>query len=288
MWPVTAKGSRVRTGTPSGGDGGDGAGEGPGTSPWGLPGRPRGLGALGGRWEGCAALGGGLVFASRFLKTAILNREKKFKTRTLGRMWRAGLCIWVGGSMKGEEQRAARAARGGVSDRSASPPPWGTQGAAAALWLPAGGWCDRGSASFGRESIFKIGHSKSRKKVQNPDPRSYVARESLHLARWVYEGSRAALAAARPTALGEDVRVTPGRLSRRSESCHHSIHTAPLLRSSLRSAGGSAASGACLTRSTRRPRPEGGEGGYNRGRGRRPRPRRLGFVGDWALPTTIS
>ena len=73
-----------------------------------------------------------MVFASRFLKTAILNREKKFKTRTLGRMWRAGLCIWVGGSMKGEEARAARAARapassgaarGGVSDRSASPPP---------------------------------------------------------------------------------------------------------------------------------------------------------------------
>ena len=166
--------------------------------------------------------------------------------------------------------------------------PWGPQGAPAALWLPEGGWCDRGSASFDRESIFKIGHSKSRKKVQNPDPRSYVARGSLHLARWVYEGSRAAPAAARPTALGEDVRVTPGRLSRRSESCHHSIHTAPLLRSSLRSAGGSAASGACLTPSTRRPRPEGGEGGYKRGRGRRPRPRRLGFVGDWALPTTIS
>jgi len=273
-----------------------------------------------------------LVFASRFLKTAILNREKKFKTRTLGRMWRAGLCIWVGGSMKGEEARAARAARapassgaarGGVSDRSASPPPpaagpelrpgrpppaagsaEGPCGSAvpplspstpAAPWAPRqpcgclrGGWCDRGSSSFGRESIFKIGHSKSRKKVQNPDPRSYVARGSLHLARVVYEGSRAAPKAARPTALGEDVRVTPGRLSRRSESCHHSIHTAPLLRSSLRSAGGSAASGACLTRSTRRLRPEGGEGGYKRGRGRRPRPRRLGFVGDWALPTTIS
>lgn len=151
-----------------------------------------------------------------------------------------------------------------------------------------GGVCGPGGRFGFRESIFKIGHSKSRKKVQNPDPRSYVARGSLHLARGVYEGSRAAPKAARPTALGEDVRVTPGRLSRRSESCHHSIHTAPLLRSSLRSAGGSAASGACLTRSTLRLRPEGGEGGYKRGRGRCPRPRRLGFVGDWALPTTIS
>lgn len=52
----------------------------------------------------CAALVGGLVFASRFLKTAILNGEKKFKTRTLGRMWRACLCIWPGGSMKGAER----------------------------------------------------------------------------------------------------------------------------------------------------------------------------------------
>ena len=68
---------------------------------------------------GCAALVGGLVFASRFLKTAILNGEKKFKTRTLGRMWRAGVCIWVGGSMKGEEERAARAAR--APERSGSP-----------------------------------------------------------------------------------------------------------------------------------------------------------------------
>ena len=132
MWPVTAKVGRVRTGTPPGGDGGGDGGEGIGASPWGLPGRPRGLGALGGRLEGCAALGDGLVSASRFLKSAILIREKKFKTRTLGRMWRAGLCNWVGGSMKGEEKRAARAAkapassgaaRGGVSYRSASPPP---------------------------------------------------------------------------------------------------------------------------------------------------------------------
>jgi hypothetical protein len=81
----------------------------------------------------------------------------------------------------------------------------------------------------------------------------------------------------------------PGHLSRRSYRCaYHSIHTAPLLRSSLRSAGGSAASSARLPRPRRRPRPDAGEGGTNRGRGRRPRPRRLGSVGDWALPTTTT
>jgi hypothetical protein len=52
MWPVTVKVSRVRTGAPSGGDVGDGGSEGPGASPCGLPGRPRGLGALGGGWGG--------------------------------------------------------------------------------------------------------------------------------------------------------------------------------------------------------------------------------------------
>ena len=82
---------------------------------------------------------------------------------------------------------------------------------------------------------------------------------------------------------------TPGHLSRRGYRCaYHPIHTAPLLRSSLRSAGGSAASGASLPRSRQRLRPEAGEGGCRRGRGRRPRPRRLGFVGDWALPTTTA
>lgn len=41
-------------------------------------------------------------------------------------------------------------------------------------------------------------------------------------------------------------------------------------------------------RPCRRLRPAAGEGGCNRGRGRRPRPRRLGSVGDWALPTTTT
>jgi hypothetical protein len=46
-------------------------------------------------------------------------------------------------------------------------------------------------AVFGRESIFKISHTKSREKVQNLDPRSDLARTCLHLARRVYEGGRA-------------------------------------------------------------------------------------------------
>jgi len=57
---------------------------------------------------------------------------------------------------------------------------------------------------------------------------------------------------------------------------------------SLRCAGGLAASVACLTRLQARLLPGQLAGGCTRGRGRRPRPRRLGSVGDWALPITIS
>ena len=67
-------------------------------APW-APRQPCGCLRGGGAIEGVRVLA-----ASRFLKSAIVNREKKFKTRTLGRMWRACLCIWPGGSMKGAER----------------------------------------------------------------------------------------------------------------------------------------------------------------------------------------
>jgi len=44
----------------------------------------------------------------------------------------------------------------------------------------------------GRESIFKICHSKSRQKFQNLDPGPDSTRTSLHGTRWVYEGGREA------------------------------------------------------------------------------------------------
>lgn len=137
---------------------------------------------------------------------------------------------------------------------------WQLPRAPAALWGTPGRWCDLFGRGFLRESIFKISHTKSAQKVQNLDPRSDVARTCLHLARRVHEGEERAPKAERANGrLGRMSGLRPGRLSRRSESCQpiHPIHTAPLLSSSLRSAGGSAASGASLTRSTRRPRPEG-------------------------------
>jgi hypothetical protein len=181
--------------------------------------------------------------------------------------------------------------------------------------------CGRGGTFGCRESIFKISHTKSELCADFPDARSDVARARLQMARVVYEGGRhragreGSRAASRQGSRVWRLRVapapplpagaqkpppprglgwggcpgTPGHLSRRGYRCaYHPIHTAPLLRSSLRSAGGSAASGASLPRSRQRLRPEAGEGGCRRGRGRRPRPRRLGFVGDWALPTTTA
>jgi hypothetical protein len=171
-----------------------------------------------------------LVSASRFLKFPILNPEKMFRTWTLDPIWRARLCIWPGGSMKGRRaERAGRAAgsvaaRCGVScgicppsapDRrpaaaSGTPPhpPPAPNGGPAGPTRPAGPprsaeepWPALGrglgggaielGADFGRESIFKISHTKSRKKVQNLDPGSDLARTCLHLARQVYEGKRA-------------------------------------------------------------------------------------------------
>ena len=71
----------------------------------------------------------------------------------------------------------------------------GTSRSAEGLWPLFGGGLGGGAIELGvvlcRESIFKISHTKSRRKVQNLDPRPDVARTWLHLARWVYEGRRA-------------------------------------------------------------------------------------------------
>lgn len=67
--------------------------------------------SAGGHRRPCeGGLGGGAIClgavfsASRFLKSPILNRHKKFRTWTLGPMWRARACIWPGGSMKGKRR----------------------------------------------------------------------------------------------------------------------------------------------------------------------------------------
>jgi hypothetical protein len=73
--------------------------------PWDLPGAPRvSARPLGEAWEVVRSSWAWFLAASRFLKFPILNRDKKFRTWTLGPMWRARACIWPGGSMKGAER----------------------------------------------------------------------------------------------------------------------------------------------------------------------------------------
>jgi len=69
-------------------------------------------------------------------------------------------------------------------------PPQSAEGPWHALGRSLGGGAIKLGAVYGRESIFKFSHTKSRQKVQNLDLRSDVARTCLHLARWVYEGSQ--------------------------------------------------------------------------------------------------
>ena len=114
-------------------------------------------------------------------------------------------------------------------------------------------------AIFGRESIFKFSHTKSRKKFQNLDLGPGSTRKSLHGARWVYEEGRGKPevggAPAAPPPLG-----TPSNRLGRMSGCgwaplqaqrplrRHPIQTATLLCRPLRCAGGNAASVASLTR----------------------------------------
>jgi hypothetical protein len=85
-----------------------------------------------------------------------------------------------------------RAPNGGPAGLT-SPPglPWGAEEPWPPLGRGLGGGAIELGAVFGRESIFKISHTKSQKKVQNLDPGSDLARTSMHLARRVYEGGRA-------------------------------------------------------------------------------------------------
>jgi len=155
-------------------------------------------------------------------------------------------------------------------------------------------------AVLGRESIFKFCHSKSRKKFQNLDLGPDSTRKSLHGSRWVYEGGRARPGRARAAAALPPAWAPTNRLGGMSGHGwaplqaqrplrRHSIQTATLLCRPLRCAGGNAASVASLTRFLAHRFGAGWPaGGCKRGRGRCPRPRRLGFVGDWALPTTTT
>jgi hypothetical protein len=73
--------------------------------PRGLHGAPRGPGLpLGEAWEVVRSSWPRFLAASRFLKFPILNGEKEFRTWTFGPIWRARVCIWPGGSMKGAER----------------------------------------------------------------------------------------------------------------------------------------------------------------------------------------
>jgi hypothetical protein len=74
-------------------------------APQDFPGAPRSPGLpLGEAWEVVRLNWARFLAASRFLKFPILNRKKKFRTWTLGPIWRARQCIWPGGSMKGAER----------------------------------------------------------------------------------------------------------------------------------------------------------------------------------------
>jgi hypothetical protein len=70
-----------------------------------------------------------------------------------------------------------------------------------------GGCAGEGGGLGIRESIFKISHTKSRKKIQNLDLGSDRARGPLHLARRVYEGeeSREGRQAGRQAVCGGEV-----------------------------------------------------------------------------------
>ena len=59
---------------------------------------------LGEAWEVVRSSWERFMAASRFLNFPILNRDEKFRTWTFGPMWRARVCIWPGGSMKGAKR----------------------------------------------------------------------------------------------------------------------------------------------------------------------------------------
>src|SRR6478735_2118003 len=121
--------------------------------------------------------------------------------------------VYVGG-----EQPEGRERRGSSGGASLCKPAFGGPGGprvAATL------------AIFGRESIFKFSHTKSRKKFQNLDLGPGSTRKPLHRTRWVYEGGREAWAGRRwRHQLPPPVQpawggcpATAGHPSRRSDRC---------------------------------------------------------------------
>ena len=171
----------------------------------------------------------GLPAVSRILNFPIVNREKSFRTWTWNPTPRAILCIDPGGYVRGAERPGAAAASplGG---------PLGTclGGMSGCGWAPLQAWLrppgsPRGHGVFeslafwvfGRESIFKFCHSKSRQNFQNLDLEPDSTRKPLQPTRWVCEGGRESgqggSSSRAPTVcglpgvlLGEDVRLRLG------------------------------------------------------------------------------
>lgn len=164
-------------------------------------------------------------------------------------MWRANLCKWPGWSMKGggREQAGQRAGRpAGAETRCGAPK--------RRRALP----CRPGPPLPPRRSEAPLYPPTRRRPVDRPAERGLrsLPRRPQAGPPAQQGACRAVQAGLRPAAAWGGCPGTPGHLSRPSNSCaYHPIHTASLLSGSLRSAGGSAASGASLPRS--RPRPLG-------------------------------
>jgi len=198
----------------------------------------------------------GFLVVSRFLNFPILNCEKSFRIWTSNPTPRASLCSQPGGYVR-EAGRPARVGAPAGHPQCAGPPevclggapaghpsvraPWGSAwggcpAAAGRLSRPGsrrlGALVASGRLRFplvGRESIFKISHTKLRKKFQNLDLEPDSTRKSLPSTRWVYEGGQRGPAGRelqQPLYVSRPLRAawggcpaSAGHLSRRSDRC---------------------------------------------------------------------
>ena len=134
--------------------------------------------------------GGGLACEGKcidvlFISTSCLSWSSS-------RNWLSSRCVRASGLCAPSEQGYAGQGSGGGERRDGarwgSWRAWGARVDRRGLEARLGGGAGEGEALGACELIFKISHTKSRRKVQNLDPRSDVARPHLQMARWVYEG----------------------------------------------------------------------------------------------------
>jgi hypothetical protein len=138
-----------------------------------------------------AGVGGGLAREGKCIH--VLPVSTYLSSWSSSRRWLSDRCARASGLRAPRWQGYAGAGRGRRRGRRRGAQ-WGTLGVLGGLGslggLEArlGEGAGEGGALGGRESIFKISYTKSRRKVQNLDPWSDLARAHLQIARWVYEG----------------------------------------------------------------------------------------------------